>query len=202
MTARTLDLSLAPDPVERLASLLRLRFGEAWIPEPDADGCGALLRTRTGRAMCATPDPVANRIILQAWVDWDWVTPTTVFTVDLAGHHHLDHWLSCADLTDAGHAMKTLMQNMLDQLDSVPPLTDDGEPVDLDAAEQQLGHLAGQAGELARQASQFTARLIYRKPVAAGAKGLLRLAGQTARTATRVDLLRGHIHTDNSASRR
>ncbi|MFG2681237.1 hypothetical protein [Streptomyces sp. NPDC048392] len=198
---KELDLSLAPDPVERLASLLRLRFGEAWIPEPDADGCSAVLRTRTGRAMGATPDPAANRIILQAWVDWDWVTPATVFTVDLAGHRDLDHWLSCADLTDAGHAMKKLMRNLLDQLESVPPLTDDGEPGDLDAAEQQLGNLAVQAGELARQASQFTARLIYRKPVAAGAKGLLRMAGQTARTATRVDLLRGHIRTDNSAPR-
>lgn len=196
-----LDLSLAPDPVERLACLLRLRFGEAWIPEPDADGCGALLRTREGRAMCATPDPAANRIILQAWVDWDWVTPTTVLTVDLAGHRHLDHWLSCADLTDAGHALKKLMRGLLDQLESVPPLTDGGEPVNLDAAEQELGDLAGQAGELARQASQFTARLIYRKPVAADAKGLLRLAGQTARTATRVDLLRGNIPTATSTSR-
>ncbi|MCQ8833775.1 hypothetical protein [Streptomyces malaysiensis] len=195
---KELDLSLAPDPVERLASLLRLRFGEAWVPEPDADRCSAVLRTREGRAMCATPDPAENRIILQAWVDWDWVTPTAVFTVDLAGHRHLDHWLSCADLTDAGYAIKKLMRSLLDQLEPVPPLTDGGKPLDLNAAEQQLENLAVQAGELARQTSQFTARLIYRKPVAAGAKGLLRLAGKTARTATRVDLLRGNIPTDIS----
>jgi hypothetical protein len=198
---KELDLSLAPDPVDRLASLLRLRFGEAWIPAPDSDGYSALLRTRTGRAMCATPEPATNRIVLQAWVDWDWVTPTAVFTADLAGHRDLEHWLSCADLTDAGHAMKQLLQSLLDQLEPVPPLTDGGEPVDLNAAEQQLEHLAAQAGELARQSSQFTAQLIYRKPVAAGAQRLLRLAGQTARTAIRVDLLRGHIPTNNSASR-
>ncbi len=192
---KPLDLSLAPDPVERLASLLRQCFGEGWVPEPDADGGSGLLRTRTGRAMCATPDPAANRIILQASVDWDWVTPTAVFTVDLAGRRDLDDWLSCADLTDAGHSIKKLMRSLLDQLDSVPPLPGGGQPVDLNAAEQQLGNLAVQAGELARQSSQFTARLIYRRPVAARANGLLRLAGQIARTATRVDLLRGHIPT-------
>ncbi|MET7693906.1 hypothetical protein ABZT06_39075 [Streptomyces sp. NPDC005483] len=198
---KDLDLSLAPDPVERLASLLRLRFGEAWIPERDADGCSAVLRTQTGRAMCATPDPAANRIVLQAWVDWDWVAPTAVFTVDLAGHRDIDHWLSCADLTEAGHAMKKLMRSLLDQFESIPPLTDSREPVDLNAAEEQLGNLAVQAGELARQSSQFTARLIYRKPVADNAKRLLRLAGQTARTAIRVDLLRSPIPTDTSVPR-
>lgn len=148
--------------------------------------------------MCATPDPAVNRIILQVSVDWDWVTPTAVFTVDLAGHRDLDHWLSCADLTDAGHAIKRLVQSLLDQLESVPPLPDGGPPTDLPAAEQQLGNLAVQASELARQCGQFAARLIYRKPVAASANALLRLAGQTARTATRVDLLRGHIPTGNS----
>ena len=190
-----IDLSLAPDPIERLTSLLRLRFGEAWIPEPDADGASALLRTREGRALCATPDPAANRIILQASVDWDWVTPTAVVTIDLAGHRDLDHWLSCADLTNAGHTVKKLMQSLLDQLDSVPPIPVGGWPADLTAAEQQLGNLAGQASELARRASQFAAQLIYRKPVAASANAVLRLAGQTTRTATRVDLLRGHLPT-------
>jgi hypothetical protein len=194
-----LDLSRAPDPVERLTSLLRLRFGESWIPDPDTDGYSAQLRTRTGRAMCATPEPASNRIVLQVWVDWDWVTPTTVYTADPAGHRDLGHWLSCGDLTDAGHVMMELLQSLLDQLEPVPPLTDGEKPVDLHAAEQQLERLAVQAGELAKQSSQFTARLIYRKPVAVGAQRLLRLAGQTVRTATRVDLLRGHIPTGNSA---
>ena len=195
---KNLDLSLAPAAVDRLASLLRLRFGEAWVPEPETDSASVLLRTREGRAMCATPDPAANRIILQASVDWDWVTPTAVFTVDLAGHRDLDHWLSCADLTATGHAIKKLMQSLLDQLESVPPPTDGREPTDLTGAEQQLGNLAGQASELTRQAGQFAARLIYRKPVAARANALLRLASQTARTATRVDLLRGHIPTSST----
>ncbi|MGP3950955.1 hypothetical protein [Streptomyces sp. 7N604] len=199
---RDLDLSLAPDPVERLASLLRLRFGEAWVPDPVTGGYSALLRTRTGRAMCATPDPATNRIILQAWVDWDWVTPTAVYTVDPAGHRDLAYWLSCGDLTDAGHAMKQRLQSLLDQLEPVPPLTDGGEPVDLNAAEQQLEHLAAQAGELTRQSVQFTAGLVYRKPVAADAQHLVRLAGHTARIAGRVDTLRGHAPTTDSVPRR
>ncbi|KMS74232.1 hypothetical protein ACM01_15050 [Streptomyces viridochromogenes] len=195
-----LDLSLAPDPVERLASLLRQRFDEPWVPDPATAGT-ALLRTRTGRAMCATPDPATNRIILQAWGEWDWVTPTAVYTADLAGYCDLDHWLSCGDLSDAGHTMQQLMQSLLEQLEPVPPLTDGGEPVDLNAAEQQLENLAAKAGELARQSSQFTARLIFRKPVAADAQHLVRLAGQTARIAGLVDMLRGHAPTTDRVPR-
>ncbi|TLS45727.1 hypothetical protein FE633_13245 [Streptomyces montanus] len=196
-----IDLFLAPDPVERLASLLRLRFGEAWEPDPVTDCRIALLRSRSGRSICADPDTAANRIILQAWVDWDWVTPTVVYTADPAGHRDLEHWLSCGDLTEAGNAMKQLLQSLLDQLEPVPPHAADSEPVNLDAAERQLEHLAGQAGELAERARQFTARLIYRKPVTADAQHLARLAGRTRCTAARVDTLRGNTLTVNSAPR-
>ncbi|MEU9413569.1 hypothetical protein AB0E08_48865 [Streptomyces sp. NPDC048281] len=195
-----LDLGL--EPVERLASLLRLRFGEAWVPDHAADSSSAVLRSREGRAICAVPEPAANRIILQAWVDWDWVTPTAVYTADPAGHRDLGHWLSCGDLADAGHAMTELLQGLLDQLEPYPPREDGGEHVDLEGAEQQLERLAGQAGELARCSRDFTARLIYRKPVAADARHLVRLADQAASTAARVDLLRGPAATRDDVPRR
>ncbi|GGN46277.1 hypothetical protein [Streptomyces fuscichromogenes] len=200
--AEGLDLGLDPDPVERLASLLRLRFGEAWVPDLAADSSSALLRSHGGRAICAAPEPTANRIILQAWVDWDWVTPTAVYTAAPAGHRDLEHWLSCGDLTDAGHAMTQLLQGLLDQLEPYPPREDGRDHVDHDGAEQQLERLAAQAGELTRRSRDFTARLIYRKPVAADARHLVRLASQTASTAARVDLLRGPAATRDDVPRR
>jgi len=177
-------------PAARLAAVVADVLGTDWTPPTEMDWPVVFTSEAADRDLTLYPDRKNRRLIFElspagaATGDFD-RRLFAKYTPDLTGHDSIDGWLAHGDLAAVADALAVILERLIEL-----PLPD--RVALADPLQTEREQLAEQARELAANASYFAAGLIWSQPVGDDAQRLATLARDLARTATRVDELRGH----------